>query len=78
MPRPPCACCKWRPDVPSRPQLAPSFYTSLQQACCGDGRVSLEPRLSQNNMWPKMAWNSLQYSCLSFLSGSTMPTRSNI
>lgn len=39
----------------------------------GNGRVPLESRLSQNSMCPRMAWNSLQYSCLSFLSGSTMP-----
>lgn len=36
---PPYACCKWRADVPSRPQLALSFCTSLQQACVRPGGV---------------------------------------
>lgn len=60
-------------QAPASPILLHFPATGL----CGDGRVSLEPRLSQNNMWPRMAWNSLQYSCLSFLSVSTMPTRSD-
>lgn len=62
MPWPPCAYCKWRPDVPSRLQLAPSFCASLRQACVGAGGSH---RMG-SACAAQLAQDSVRYSRLSF------------
>lgn len=63
MPWPPCAYCNWRPDVPSRLQLALSFRASLHQACVGQEGLAAAALVR-----PRLAQDSVRSSRLSFLS----------